>query len=178
MNKKLIAGIVSAFVTIFFIICIVTGRTAIGNLMSGKVSFPDEYVGDVIKMKDENNYTIFRRLKVDGKNENPDNLTVFQVRFKFRNLSSKANKRLSIIPALFLIGMGGFREKFWAINENSKDFQGIYQWSSHEAAERYPETFIFKLMTMRAAPDSISYKILPKTDVSEYITASLLNDLN
>jgi hypothetical protein len=166
--------LIIAIIIILVLSIIIAGRNILGNLLSGKVHSPDEYVGDVIKMKDGNNFTIFRRLQVKGNNENPDNLTVFQVRFKFRNLSNKANKSLSIIPAPFLIGMEDFREKFWAINENNNDFLGIYQWSSHKAAERYPETFIFKLMTKRAVPGSISYSIVPKTDVSEFITTKLI----
>ena len=65
--------------------------------------------------------------------------------------------------------MKGFREKGWTINEDTNEFQGIYQWSSREAAEQYPETFIFKLMTKRAAPGTVSYVIMPKTNLPKYI---------
>jgi hypothetical protein len=68
------------------------------------------------------------------------------------------------------LGMTGFREKNWTINENTNDFQGIYQWTSREMAEHYPDTFIFKLMTKRAAPGTISYEIMPNTDLVEYIS--------
>jgi hypothetical protein len=125
-------------------------------------------------MEDGKMFTVFRRLKVDGKGDNPNDLAVFKVRFKFKNLSTGANKRLSIIPALFLMGMTGFREKNWTINENTNDFQGIYQWTSREMAEHYPDTFIFKLMTKRAAPGTISYEIMPNTDLAEYISNNSL----
>jgi hypothetical protein len=68
------------------------------------------------------------------------------------------------------MGMKGFQEKIWTINKSTNDFQGIYQWSSKEAAMRYPDTFIFKLMTKRAAPGTISYEIMPNTDLVEYIS--------
>jgi hypothetical protein len=123
-------------------------------------------------MEDGQEFTVFRRLKVDDQGYNHDNQAVFKVRFKFKNLSTGANKRLSIIPAPFLMGMKGFREKDWTINENTNDFQGIYQWSTKETAERYPDTFIFKLMTKRAAPGTVSYEILPNTDLSEYLSAT------
>ena len=169
MELKIVVLPVAAILLIF---CLIIARTTIGNLLRGYVHFPKEYVGDVLTMEDGKMFTVFRRLKVDGKGDNPDDLAVFKVRFKFKNLSTGANKRLSIIPAPFLMGMTGFREKNWTINENTNDFQGIYQWTSREMAERYPDTFIFKLMTKRAAPGTVSYEIIPNTDLSEYLSAS------
>jgi len=157
---------------ILLILCLIIARTTIENLLRGSVHFPKEYVGDVLKMEDGQMFTVFRRLKIDGKVDSHSDLAVFKVKFKFKNLSTGANKRLSIIPVPFLMGMKGFREKYWTINENTNDFQGIYQWASHEMAERYPNTFIFKLMTKRAAPGTVSYEIIPNTDLSEYLSAS------
>ena len=169
MELKIVVLPVAAILLIF---CLIIARTTIGNLLRGYVHFPKEYVGDVLTMEDGQMFTVYRRLKVDGKGDNHDDLAVFKVKFKFKNLSTGANKRLSIIPAPFLMGMKGFREKNWTINENTNDFQGIYQWSSREMAERYPGTFIFKLMTKRAAPGTVSYEIIPNTDLSEYLSAS------
>lgn len=174
MEMKLTGGIVS-FIAILLISCVIIWRSPIGNLLKGHVHFPDENVGDVLKMKDGGNFTVFRRLKVDGEYEDHDNIAVFKVRFKFKSLSTQANKRLSIIPVPFLIGMKGFREKIWTINESTNDFQGIYQWSSKEMAARYPETFIFKLMTKRAAPGTVSYEIIPNTDLTYYVAANRIN---
>lgn len=170
MKIKLKNVILSVF-AILLISCLIIARTTIGNVLRGSVHFPEEYVGDVLTMEDGQKFTVFRRLKVDGQGDNHDNQAVFKVRFKFKNLSTGANKRLSIIPAPFLMGMKGFREKAWTINEKTNDFQGIYQWTSREMAERYPDTFIFKLMTKRAAPGTVSYEILPNTDLSEYLSA-------
>jgi hypothetical protein len=169
MKKKLTVGILSILASLL-ISCIIIVRTTIGNLLRGHVHFQEKNVGDVLTMEDGQKFTVFRRLKVDGKGDNTDNLAVFKVRFKFKNLSTGANKRLSIIPAPFLMGMKGFQEKIWTINKSTNDFQGIYQWSSKEAAMRYPDTFIFKLMTKRAAPGTISYEIMPNTDLVEYIS--------
>jgi hypothetical protein len=171
MKIKLKNVILSVF-AILLISCLIIARTTIGNVLRGSVHFPEEYVGDVLTMEDGQKFTVFRRLKVDGNVDKHDDLAVFKVRFKFKNLSTGANKRLSIIPAPFLMGMTGFREKNWTINEKTNDFQGIYQWTSREMAERYPDTFIFKLMTKRAAPGTVSYEIIPNTDLSEYLSAS------
>jgi hypothetical protein len=171
MKKKLKVALLSVS-AILLISCIIIARTTIGNLLRGYVHFPEEYVGDVLTMEDGQEFTVFRRLKVDAKGDRHENLAVFKVRFRFKNLSTGANKRLSVIPAPFLMGMKGFREKDWTINESTNDFQGIYQWSSKEMAVRYPETFIFKLMTKRAIPGTVSYEIMPNTDLSEYLSAT------
>jgi hypothetical protein len=168
--KMGLKNVILPVAAILLIFCLIIARTTIGNLLRGYVHFPKEYVGEVLTMEDGKMFTVFRRLKVDGKGYNPDDLAVFKVRFKFKNLSTGANKRLSIIPAPFLMGMKGFQEKIWTINKSTNDFQGIYQWSSKEAAMRYPDTFIFKLMTKRAAPGTISYEIMPNTDLVEYIS--------
>jgi hypothetical protein len=170
MKIKLKNVILSVF-AILLISCLIIARTTISNLLRGSVHFPEEYVGGVLTMEDGQKFTVFRRLKVDGNVDKHDDLAVFKVRFKFKNLSTGANKRLSIIPAPFLMGMTGFREKNWAINEKTNDFQGIYQWTSREMAERYPETFIFKLMTKRATPGTVSYEIIPNADLSDYLSA-------
>lgn len=133
------------------------------NVMSGRVSFPDKYIGSTITMEDGKPYTVFRTLPVEVENGLPDNYAVFVVRFKFSDLSLETNKKLSMIPAPFLVGMPGFIEKNWMINNKTGEFQGIYHWESKEFAENYPNTFIFKLMTKRAVPGSLSYEIKPYT---------------
>ncbi len=110
-------------------------------------------------------------MTVEGNEEGQGTTSIFKVRFRFKNFSIGANKRLSIIPAPFLMGMEGFLEKDWTINEATNEFQGIYQWSSTEAAENYPNSFIFKLMTKRAAPGTVTYEIMPNTDLSAYLSA-------
>lgn len=170
MKKKHTVVLLSVL-AILLISCIIIARTTIGNLLGGLVHFPEENVGDVLTMEDGQKFIVFRRLKVDGKGDTPESMAVFKVRFKFKNLSTGANKRLSIIPVPFLMGMKGFVEKDWAVNQSTSDFLGIYQWSSMEMAERYPDTFIFKLMTIRANPGTVSYEIIPNTDLSEYLSA-------
>jgi hypothetical protein len=139
------------------------------NVFSGRVSFPENNVGSKLTMEDGKQYTILRTLHVDTKNNSASDFAVFMVRFKFKDLSLDTNKKLSMIPTPFLIGMEGFIEKNWVFNNNTGDFQGIYQWESKELAEKYPESFIFKLMTKRAVPGSLSYVIKPNTDLSQYL---------
>jgi hypothetical protein len=123
-----------ALIAILLLTGAILTRATLSNLLSGRVHFPDEYVDEVLTMEDGQKFTVFRRLQVDGKDDGQNKPAVFVVRFKFRNLDIGANKRLSIIPAPFLIGMKGFCDKVWTINEETMTIQGIYQWSSQEAA--------------------------------------------
>ena len=159
-----------AVLAILLLLITFLGRNTFTNLLRGKVSFPKELVGTELIMEDGERFTLFRRLTVNSKDHKPERSAIFIVRFKFKNLGASANKKLSIIPAPFLMGMEGFIEKDWTINEETNEFQGIYQWSSKETAQRYPETFIFKLMTKRAAPDTVSYEVISETVLTEYLT--------
>ena len=166
MNKIIIPLFIGVGLILFFM----TGlKLFVSNILSGRVHFPEEYIGSALKMEDGKIFTVLRRLRVEGKDDNTKDYTVFRVRFKFKTLGLDTNKRLSMIPAPFLMGMKGFREKFWTFNEKTDYFQGIYQWQSKEIAEKYPDSFIYKLMTKRSAPGTLSYVILPNTDLSDYI---------
>ena len=139
------------------------------NIVSGRVHSPQKYVGSNLTMEDNTMFTVLRRIQVEGENTNSNEYAVFIVRFKFKNLKFETNKHLSNIPTPFLINMKGFREKIWTFNKDTDFFQGIYQWESKEIAEKYPESFVFNLMIKRAAPGTVSYKIIQNTDLAEYI---------
>jgi len=142
--------------------------TLFSNLIKGKVHFPKEYVGKIFTMEDGQEFTAFRYLIVDPKKVTNTSLAVFKVGFKFSKLPLQINKRLSLFPTPFLIAQPGFRQKIWMINDKGF-FQGIYQWESKEFAEKYPETFIFKMMTKRSAEGTLSYEVIPDTLLSNYV---------
>ena len=142
--------------------------TIINNLFRGRVHFPKEYVGKTLLIEDGKKFQIIRDLKVDSKQSQEKSVAVFMVRFKFSGLPFAVNKRLSIFPAPFLIAKPGFLEKIWTFNEDGY-FQGIYQWTSKEFAEAYPDSFIFKLMTKRSAEGTLSYEVIPDTLLSNYV---------
>jgi len=168
MQKKRVI-ILLLILIILLVSLAIFAHTLVFNVFSGRVHFPDESVGVKLKMEDGKIFTVLRRLQVEGENNTTDEFAVFKVRFKFKSLKFETNKRLSMIPAPFLMGMRGFREKYWTFNEETDYFQGIYQWESKEIAEKYPSSFIFKLMTKRAAPGTLSYEIIPDTYISKYI---------
>ena len=111
--------------------------------------------------------------KGEDKPEEPNQIpekssAVFKVRFRFSGLPLAVNKRLSIFPVPFLIAKSGFQQKIWAVTEDGW-FQGIYQWASRNSAQKYQQSFIFKMMTKRSVEGSLSYEVIPDTILSEYI---------
>ena len=119
-------------------------------------------------MEDGQKFIAFRHLIVEPKKPSNKNLVVFRVRFKFSNLSPKINKRLSSFPTPFLIAQTGFRQKIWTINDEGY-FQGLYQWESKKQAEKYLDTFIFKMMTKRSTAGTLSYEVIPDILLSDYV---------
>ncbi len=124
-------------------------------------------------MEDGQEFQVIRHLKVDPKKGQEKSVAVFKVRFKFSGLPLRVNKRLSMVPAPFLIAKPGFLQKIWSVSKDGY-FQGIYQWASEEFAEKYPQSFIFKLMTKRAAEGTLSSGIIPNTFLSEFIESLLI----
>lgn len=166
-RKKLIILLSISITLIIFLIGF--AHRFVFNVFGGRVHFPEAHVGENLTMEDGKKFIVLRRLQVDGENDSAEEYAVFKVRFRFKSLTLKINKQLSMIPAPFLVGMEGFREKYWTFDEKTDSFQGIYQWESKEIAEKYPDSFIFKLMTKRSAPGTVSYEIIPNTILSQYI---------
>lgn len=84
-------------------------------------------------------------------------------------MSPECNIKFSLIPLLFILGLPGFREKYWMINKLNGDFQGIYEWESEEAARNYADSFAMNFMTKRSVSGSINYEIIPEIGVGEYL---------
>ena len=143
-------------------------KVLLTRILGKRVHFPKRYIGKTLFMEDEKKFQVIRDLKIDP-NQHPDRpVAVFKVRFKFSGLPLAVNKRLSMFPTLFLIAKSGFLEKIWSVSKDGY-FQGIYQWTSEESATEYPQSFIFKMMTRRSAQGTLSYEIIPDTELSQYI---------
>jgi hypothetical protein len=132
-------------------------------------------MGKILLMEDGKKFQIIRDLKVDFKRNREKSVAVFKVRFKFSGLPLGVNKRLSMIPAPFLIAKFGFLQKIWSVSEDGY-FQGIYQWASKEFAEKYPQSFIFRMMTRRSAENTLSFEVIPNTLLSEYVESLLIKE--
>ena len=135
----------------------------LGYALRGRLHFPKDRVGEVLKMGDKQEFVIFRQAIVDPSQHQPEKPGAsFRVRFHVAHMSPKQNRLFSLLPIPFFVGLPGFRSKLWMLNEASGDCQGIYEWDTVQDAENYASSFAMKFMTMRSVPGSVSYQIIPK----------------
>lgn len=147
----------------------------LGNFLRGRIHFSKEDIGKTLRMDDGQRFTIFRHVTLDGSTSNSaEILAVFIVRFKFAKLSQQANKIASLIPIPLIVGFPGFRDKIWMVNEETGDWQGVYQWESEKVVEDYQQSFVLGIMNRRAIQASLSSTILPNTRLSEYMREHLI----
>lgn len=100
---------------------------ALTLLLRGKVRFPRGERGRTLIMEDGEQFTVFRHVRVEdgGKPE-----AVFIVRFTPARLSVRQNIRFSLVPMVPLLGLHGFREKYWCVDEQTGQCQGLYAWQT------------------------------------------------
>ena len=117
--------------------------------------------GRTLSMEDSEQFTVFRHVKVKGAGEPAG---VFVVRFTPVRMSVRQNIRFSVLPMIPLLGMRGFREKFWCVNRETGMCQGVYAWQTVADAEAYASSVALRFMTGRSLPGSVTHRILDQSE--------------
>ena len=131
---------------------------ATGLLLSGRVHFPKNRLGEIVYVDEE--FKIFRQVILDPTGDQPESPgAIFKVCFHFARFSADTNRTLSLIPIPFIVAQPGFRSKTWLLGQVTGIFQGFYEWDTVEDAENYWTSFPMKLMKKRAVPSSLTYSI-------------------
>jgi len=55
------------------------------------------------------------------------------------------------------------------VDEETGDWQGVYEWESAEAVELYRRSFVLGVMNRRADPGSITHTVVPETRLADYL---------
>ena len=131
-----------------------------------KIHFPKEKIGKIIVTEDNEEFVIFREVKVNAEIDKP---AVFKVKFLLSGMKPKNNIRFSWLPLPFFIGLPGFQAKVWTLNYKSNYFQGIYEWKNEEYAEKYSKSFAYRFMSSRSVPGTVSFEIIPNSTLEEYL---------
>jgi hypothetical protein len=137
---------------------------ALGLWFRGRVRFRVRNL-ESITLKDQGEtFAAFRKVEVDPSAAvqqlaRPPG-AIFQVRFRFKNLSVNVNRWLSLIPIPLIVAQKGFRSKTWFLGEQSGAFIGLYEFDSVEDAEAYWDSLPLRMMKRRAAPGSLSHKVI------------------
>ncbi len=88
---------------------------------------------------------------------------VFIPHFHVANMSKRANIRFSLIPMWFIMGLPGFRSKYWMVNDHTGDFAGYYEWESEADARAYADSFAMRFMARRSLPESVWCSVYPRS---------------
>lgn len=131
----------------------------IAYALTGRIRFPRHRIGESMRMGDGRAFTIFRQVIVGRPGHEAEPRAVFRVRFHVANMSPAQNKLFSLIPIPFITGLPGFRSKLWMLDDETGDFQGLYEWDTVQDAERYAHSFALRFMVRRSTPGSISYEV-------------------
>lgn len=133
---------------------------SLGLLLRGRVHFIRGDIGRTLTMEDSEQFTIFRHAKLEAPG---DPAAAFIVRFTPARMSVRANIRFSLLPMIPLLGLHGFREKLWCVNEETGMCQGVYAWQTLADAEAYADSVALRFMTDRSVPGSVSHRILDQS---------------
>ena len=118
-------------------------------------------------MEDDRRFRVFRHLsRGTGREGTP---AVLVVRFEFKRFSQRVNGFLSLVPVPLIAGFPGFRDKVWMVDEDSGDWQGVYEWESADAVEQYRGSFVLAVMNRRAVPGTLSYEVNPRMRLTDYL---------
>ncbi|KAJ49112.1 hypothetical protein CTM_19339 [Clostridium tetanomorphum DSM 665] len=135
--------------------------------ITGRVNYSKEDIGKNITMEDGKVYTVFRRVIIKhffNKNRKPEGL--FIIRFKPDGVTIEENIRFSRKAMMVFQGFKGFRTKYWTVDYNTGECQGIYEWDSYKDAVRYSKSIAVKVMTNRSENGSVSFKVLENTEAN------------
>jgi hypothetical protein len=137
-------------------------------LLSGRVRFPRDAIGRTVNTEDGLQFTVFRHAVVRGTDAPA---AVFTVSFTPAHLSVRQNMWFSLLPMIPLLGMPGFREKYWCVDKRTGECQGIYSWHTRANAEAYANSVALRFMTGRSVPGSVSHRITDRMSAAEVLTA-------
>jgi len=132
---------------------------AIGLWLRGLVRFGYDPHEAAIEDRQER-FEPFRKVAIDcGAHDATTPGAIFQVRFRFKNLSPVANRLLSLIPIPLIVAQPGFRSKTWLLGNESGDFIGYYEFDSIDEAGAYWDSLPLRMMRRRAAPGTLTKKV-------------------
>ena len=140
--------------------------TGLERLLTGRVRFNRQRVGEVLVEENGERHRVFRELQVDPPHSpNAKHPVVLKLRFKFARFSPAVNRWLSLLPIPAIIGMPGFKQKTWTHCDETGYSQGIYRFESVETAEAYRISAVVRILERRSVPGSLNHSILNRGDL-------------
>jgi hypothetical protein len=131
-------------------------------LITGRLRFDAGQVGQVFVGENGQRFRAFRYAALKpGPSQPPAAGAVFIPYFHVSGMPVRVNMLFSLIPMWFILGLPGFRSKFWLVNDQTGDFCGYYEWDRIEDAQAYSHSFAARFMFSRSIPGSVRFRIYP-----------------
>lgn len=146
-------------------------------LLTGRVQFPRDRLGDVLEMSDGDTFVAYRETVLDRPEEDTSDdgvILVFEVDVTNRTKGAALREVLfdpfANVATPFFIGMSGFRRKLWFAGERPGEFLELYEWATVEDAELFADV-LGSVLEPFAFAGRASFDVVADGSVDEYVAA-------
>jgi hypothetical protein len=139
----------------------------------GAIARPRTRLGHRYQSERGGVYTVFR--ETNGNDRSAGEATVLVVGFRLKVIGShsvahRVFQRVCLLTTPFWSGFRGFRVKLWMVDEETKNYLGIYQWAGANNARAYADT-LCRVLRVLSTRDSVWYDLLPNQPLDAYLSA-------
>lgn len=118
-------------------------------------------------------YTVFR--ETESRDGRSDPLSVLVVGFRLKMIGSNTFlhwmfQRVCITSTPIWSGFAGFRTKLWLVDQNTKNYLGIYEWAGENNARTYAE-WLGVILSPLSKEGSVWYELYSNQDLDSYVRA-------
>lgn len=131
-----------------------------GFLLTGRLHFPVNRIGEKVTDENGREYTVFRQVVVDAGRDQPARPgALLTLRFEVTNLTPGMNRFYSLLPLMLYLGDRGFRSKTFTIN--GRYCMSIYEWDTLEDAQNYLQSLALETILLRSVTGTFTSSIRP-----------------
>lgn len=141
-------------------------------LFSGSLYLAHTRIGQTYEVKQQS-YSIFRETVSNKTIDEKPVILIVGFRLKFLRsipIFHWVFQRVCIFTTPFWSGFRGFRIKLWMVDQNTKDYLGIYEWEGEQHARTYVTT-LSKILHPLSVNHSVWYEIITDQLFEKYLEA-------
>jgi hypothetical protein len=135
------------------------------------ISRPTSRLGRRYRVDRGGVYDVFRETDGDDGVTGDPAVLVVGFRLKIIGANPVAHwlfQRVCLLTTPFWSGFRGFRVKLWMVDQDTKNYLGIYQWAGEENARAYAEA-LCRVLRPLSTRDSVWYDLEPEQALDPYL---------
>lgn len=136
-----------------------------------KLKLRNERSGSQYKIENAGTYAVFRETVSKRNNDSQPAVLVVGFRLKLAGSNRSLHwlfQHVCIITTPFWCGLKGFNTKLWMVDQQTKNYMGIYQWTGERNARRYID-FLIPILQFFSVKKSIWFRRYPDTSLDAYL---------